>query len=82
MRQASGLYKDLLTTVRKHKLRWYGHITRSMIVQDMVQGGTRKGRQKKRWEDNISEWAGLGWLKPFERQRTERNGEKWLPDHP
>ena len=25
-----------------------------------VQGGRRKGRQKKRWEDNISEWAGLG----------------------
>ena len=25
-----------------------------------MQGGTRKGRQKKRWEDNISEWIGLG----------------------
>ena len=31
-----------------------------MILQGTVQGGRRKGRQKKRWEGNISEWAGLG----------------------
>ena len=31
-----------------------------MILQGTVQGGRRKGRQKKRWEDNISEWTGLG----------------------
>ena len=24
----------------------------------------------------------LGWEKPFERLRIERNGEKWLSDHP
>ena len=24
-----------------------------------IQGGRRKGRQKKRWEDKISEWTGL-----------------------
>ena len=23
-----------------------------------------------------------GWMKPFERLRTETNGEKWLPDYP
>ena len=27
-----------------------------MILQGMVLGRTRKGRQKKRWEDNLSEW--------------------------
>ena len=31
-----------------------------MILQGTVQGGRRKGRQKKRWEDNISERTGLG----------------------
>ena len=64
MRQAIGPYEDLLTTVKKRKLKWYGHITRStglakMILQGTVQGGRRKGRQKKRWEDNITEWTGL-----------------------
>ena len=49
--------------MKKRKLRWYGHITRStglakMILQGTVQGG-RRGRQKKRWEDNITEWTGL-----------------------
>ena len=31
-----------------------------MILQGTVQGGRRKGKQKKRWEDSISEWTGLG----------------------
>ena len=58
-------YEDLITTVRKRKLRWYGHITRStglvnVILQGTVQGRRRKGRQKKRCRDNISEWTGLG----------------------
>ena len=26
-----------------------------------VQGGRRRGRQRKRWEDNIREWTGLEW---------------------
>ena len=30
-----------------------------MILQGTVQGGRRKGRQKMRWEDNITEWTGL-----------------------
>ena len=65
IRHAIGPYLDLITTVRKRKLRWYGHITRStglvkMILQGTVHGGRRKGRQKKRWEDSISEWTGFG----------------------
>ena len=64
--QASfGLYKDLITTVRKRKLRWYGYKTRltglaKMILQGTVHGERRKGRQKKRWEDITPEWTGLG----------------------
>ena len=58
-------YEDLIAIVRKRKLRWYGHIIRStglakVILQGTVQGGRRKGRQKKTREDNISEWTGLG----------------------
>ena len=65
VRHAIGPYEDLTTTLEKCKLRWYGHITRSkvlakMVLQDTVQGGRSKGRQKRRWEDSISEWIGLG----------------------
>ena len=87
IRQAIGPYEDLLTTVKKRKLRWYGHKTRStglakMILQGTIQGGRRRGRQKQRWEDNVTEWTGLKLVKPLERPKTEKNGEQWLPDHP
>ena len=62
-RQAIGPHEDLLTS-QTSKLRWYGHITRSSglaktVMQGTVQGGRRRGRQRKRWEDNIPEWTGL-----------------------
>ena len=31
------------------------------ILQGTVQGGRRRGRQRKRWEDNVKEWTGLEW---------------------
>ncbi|PIK57015.1 endonuclease-reverse transcriptase [Apostichopus japonicus] len=62
--QAIGPYDDLLTIVKKRKLRWYGHVTRSTglaktILQGTVPGGRRRGRQRKRWETTIPEWTGL-----------------------
>merc|ERR1712121_379458 len=56
--QAIGPYEGLLTTVRKRKLKWFGHVTRGeglakTVIQGTVEGGRRKGRQRKRWEDNI-----------------------------
>ena len=56
---------DLLAMVKKRKLRWYGHISRSSgmaetVLQGTVKGARRRGRQKKRWEDNIKEWTGMG----------------------
>ena len=42
----------------EHKTRSTG--LAKMILQGTVQGGRRKGRQKKRWKDNIPEWTGLG----------------------
>ena len=58
-----GVHDDLLTMVKKRKKhRWYGHISRSSgmaktILQATVKGKRGRGRQKKRWEDNIKEWT-------------------------
>ena len=65
IQNAIGVHDDLLTRVKKRKLRWYGHISRSSgmaktILQGTVKGARRRGRQKKRWEDNIKEWTGMG----------------------
>ena len=51
--QAIGAHEDLLTIVKKRKLQWYGHVSRSsglakIILQDTVKGGRRQGRQRKR----------------------------------
>ena len=61
IRKAIGPYDDILTTVKKRKLTWFAHVSRSAepILQGTVQGGRRRGRQKKRWENNISERRGL-----------------------
>ena len=69
------------TTVKLRKLKWYGHVTRSSglaktIMQGTMQGGRRRGRQKKRWEDNIPVWTA-----PRGRLRGERNGGSWVPGH-
>ena len=68
-------HKDLLTTVKRCTLKWYGHVSRSSglaktILQGTVKGGRRQGRQRKRWEDNIKEWTGLEFVKS---QRAVQN---------
>ena len=61
---AIGVHGDLLTMVKKRKLRWYGHISRfsgmaNTILQWSVIEASRRGSQKKRWEDNIMERTGM-----------------------
>ena len=53
-----------------------------VILQGTVQGGRRRGRQKKRWEDNVTEWTGLKLVEALRKPKIEKNGEQWLPDHP
>ena len=72
-------YEDLLTSMKRRKLKWYGHVTRSSglaktVLQGTVQGGRRRGRQRKRWEDNIKEWTGLEWNIIL---RKAENREEW-----
>ena len=78
IQQATGPHEDLLTTVKRCKLQWYGHVSRSSglaktILQGTVKGGRRHGRQRKRWEDNIREWTGREFTKS---QRAVENREK------
>ena len=63
IQNAIGVHDDLLAMVKKMKLRWYGHISRSSgmaktILQGTVKGARRRGRQK-RWEGNIKELTGM-----------------------
>ena len=77
--QAIGPHEDLLTIVKRRKLQWYGHVSRSLglaktIFKAQSKRGRRQGGQRKRWEGNIREWTGLEFGKS---QRTVENREKW-----
>ena len=57
---AIGPYGNLLTSVKTE----VGDVIRSSglaktILEGKEQGGRRRGRQRKRWEDNTKEWTGL-----------------------
>ena len=74
-----GPHEELLSTVRRRKLQWYGHVTRSSglaktILQGTVEGGRRRGRQKKKWADNITEWTGADFATT---QAQARNRQQW-----
>ena len=82
-------YDELLTLVKKRKLRWFGHVSRSSglaktILQGTVKGKRKRGRQKKRWEDNIKEWTGMDFASSTRaaENRTRWKGivHLWCPD--
>ena len=82
IQNATGMHDDLLTMVKKRKLRWYGHISRSSgmaktLLQGTVKGARRRGGQKKRWEDNIKEWMGMGFEDSL-RAAEDREGWKGI----
>ena len=86
IQQAIGPHKGLLTIVKRRKLHWHGHVSRSSglaktILQGTVKGGRRQGRQRERWEDNIGEWTVLEFAKSQRAVENKENGGNWLLNH-
>ena len=75
---AIGEYDKLLTLAKKWKLRWFGHVSKpSGVAKTILQGtikGKRRGRHKKRWEDNIKEWTGMDFVSST---RAAENRTRW-----
>ena len=95
IQQAIGPHEDLLTIVKRRKLclQWYCHVSLSSglartILQGTVKGEREQGRQRKRWEDNIREWTGLGFGRSQRAVENRENLRKlvanhlWCPDDP
>ena len=83
IQQAIGRHEDLLTIVKRRKLQWYGHVSRSSglaktILQGTAKGERRQGRQRKKWEDNIREWTGLELAKSQRAVENRENEGNWL----
>ena len=79
---ASGVHDDLLTMVKKRKLIWYGHISRSSgmekrssgMEKTILQGTVKGARRRGRWEDNIKEWTGMRF---GDSLRAAEDRERW-----
>ena len=74
-----GPYEDLLATVKRRKLKWYGHVTISdgltkVILQGTVEGSRRRDNPKKSWIDNIPKWTGKSFA---ETQAMAHNRQEW-----
>ena len=83
IQRAIGPHKDLLTIVRRRKLKWYGHVSRSSglantILQGTVKGERRQGRQRR--GGKTTPGNGQAWSSPSPggQWRTEKNGGNWL----
>ena len=65
IQETIGEYDELLTLVKKQKLRWFGHVSRSSGLAKTILQGTVKGKRKKR---QTEEEVGRQY------QRVDKNG--------
>ena len=80
VRPVQWLEEDFLTMVKRLRLQWYGHVSRSSslaktILRGTGNGGRKQGRQAKKWKDSIREWTGLEFAKS--QRAVENRGKKW-----
>ena len=61
---------NVSTATLGHKIQ----VNSPSYIKLTVEGRRRRGRQRKRWEDNIKEWTGLEWNIQL---RKAENHEEW-----
>ena len=81
IQQAIGPHEDL-TVVKRRKLLWYGHVSRSSgLAKTILQGTAKRGRRQgtqKRWEDNIREWTSPEYARFQRAVENRENAENWM----
>ena len=80
IQQAIGPHKDV-TIVKKRKLQWFGHVSRSSglaktILQGTVKGGRRQGRQRKTTSGNGQAWSSASARGQWRQGNMEKTGCK------
>ena len=53
IQQAIGLHEDLLIIVKRCKLQWYGHVSRSSGLAKTILQGTVKGEKTRQTEEEM-----------------------------
>ena len=83
IQKANGPHEDLLTIVKRRKLQWYRHVSRSSDLAKTILQGTVKGEEDKADRGRggkTTSWNGRAWSSPSPkgRWRIEKNGGNWL----
>ena len=86
IQQAIRPHEDLVTPVKKRKLQWYGHVSRSSGLAKTILQGTVKGEEDKADRERGGETTsgnGQAWSSPIHRglRRTGKDGGNWLQNH-
>ena len=55
---------QLLRTIKKRKLSYFGHVKRhhslqKVMLEGQVEGRRGRGRPRRRWIDDLKEWTGM-----------------------
>jgi len=78
--ETAGVERNLLESIKRRKMSYFGHIMRKQgdclekeIMQGTVPGARARGKPRKRWMDNMSEWSGLS-TERLLRETEDRRG--------
>ena len=79
IKAAIGVYDELQTLVKKRKLRWFGHVSRSSgLAKDNPTGHSERKKKKRQTEEemgrHIKEWTGMDFASST---RTAENRTRW-----
>ena len=79
LRRAGVSEKQLFTIVCRRKLKFAGHIIRGSsgemcknIIEGTIVGKRSRGRQRKKWMDNIKDWMGEGSYGKVKRRMEDK----------
>ena len=54
IQQAIGPHKEILTIVKRRKLKWYGHVSRSSgLAKTILQGTVQWGKKTRHTEEEV-----------------------------
>ena len=75
IQQVVGPHEDLLTILKRCKLQWYGHVSRSSGLARTILQGTERGEKTRQTEEEVGrQHQGMDW--PGVGQVPEGSGEQ------
>ena len=76
IQQATGPHKDLLTIIKRRKLQWYGHVSRSSdLAKIFLQRHSERGKKTRQTEEEVGRQH-HGMDRPGVHQVQEGSGEQ------